>query len=185
MTDVLQVVQLHIENMHLTKDRTTQTQAYYALLALTDAPVTWAYAVWDGLLSDLKHPDAHVRAIAAQVLANLAKSDPDARLLHDFERLFALAYDVGFVTARHSMQSFWKVGAAGTAQRALLLDALETRFYDCASEKNATLIRYDICECMRKIYDATGDESCKVRAETLIESETDLKYRKKYAKLWK
>jgi hypothetical protein len=62
---------------------------------------------------------------------------------------------------------------------------LTARFKECAAEKNCTLIRYDIVESLRKIYDETSDEKIRQRALDLIDTEDDLKYRKKYATLWK
>lgn len=53
----------------------------------------WAYDVWDALLRNLAHEDNHDRAIAAQVLCNLAKSDPESRMLRDFGDLFAVTRD--------------------------------------------------------------------------------------------
>ena len=55
-------------------DRALQIKAFSELLEETEKPVKWAYEVWDELLT---HKNNHVRAISAQVLANLAKSDPD------------------------------------------------------------------------------------------------------------
>jgi hypothetical protein len=93
--------------------------------------------------------------------------------------------DERFVTARHTLQALWKVGAAGEKQRQLFLDGLTARFQDCAVEKNGTLIRYDIIKGFRNLYDMVGDESIRERALALIETESDLKYRKKYSTLWK
>jgi hypothetical protein len=62
---------------------------------------------------------------------------------------------------------------------------LEKRFHECISEKNCTLIRYDIIVDLRQLYDAVGDEPVKAKALELIEAEADLKYRKKYAGVWK
>jgi hypothetical protein len=167
------------------KDRGLQNEAFNHVLALTAQPVDWAYDVWDELLAGLKHTDNHDRAIAAQVLCNLAKSDPQSRMLRDFDALFAVTRDERFVTARHCMQALWKVGAAGKEQRAVLVRALETRFAECAAERNCTLIRYDIVQSLRRLYDAVGDEDLRDVAVRLIESEDDLKYRKKYAGLWR
>lgn len=166
-------------------DRQLQNQAYYALIAETDQKVDWAYAVWDQMVENLAHQDNHNRAIAAQMLANLAKSDPQSRILADFDALFRVTYDDRFVTARHAMQALWKVGAAGEDQRRLLLKALETRFGDCASHKNCTLIRYDIIQGLRTLHEAVGEEEIRSLALRLIESEGDVKYHKKYAGLWK
>lgn len=167
------------------RDRARQNAAYTHILAVTDEPVGWAYDVWDETVRQLASKDNHDRAIAAQLLSNLAKSDPERRILGDFDVLFAITRDHRFVTARHGLKSLWKVGAAGDEQRALLVTALEDRYRTCIGEKNATLIRYDIVEILRTLYDAVGDERVKAKALELVEAEDDEKYRKKYAGLWK
>jgi hypothetical protein len=167
------------------EDRDLQNTAFISMLELTDKPVDWAYEVWPQAIDNLAHKDNHNRAIAAQVLCNLAKSDPELRMLKDFPALLAVTKDERFVTARHCMQALWKVGAAGTAQRNLLVNGLEFRFKECSAEKNCTLIRYDIIQSLRNVYDAVKDESVKTKALQLIETEDDLKYRKKYASLWR
>ena len=96
-----------------------------------------------------------------------------------------LSSDTMFVTARHTLQSLWKVGTAGPKQQALVVERLAGRFADCAPEKNWALIRYDIIVDLGQLYDAVGDESIKARALALIETEPDLKYRKKYSTVFK
>ncbi len=167
------------------QDRALQNQAFSDLIAATELPVDWAYAAWDDLVAALAHKDNHVRAIAAQVLCNLAKSDPEGRMLRDFDALLAVTRDERFVTARHCLQSLWKVGVAGAAQRQRYLAGMEQRFHECSAEKNGTLIRFDIAQSLRNVYDATADEAVKAQALALIETETDAKYRKKYAGVWK
>ena len=174
----------HIGNLH-SADKQQQNEAFFALLAATDEPVDWAYEVWDMLIADLTHHDNHYRAIASQILCNLAKSDPDNRMLNDFPALLAVTKDERFVTARHCLQALWKVGAVGPAQRQMLMDGLAERFKTCGAEKNATLIRYDIIQGLRNLYDAVPDESIRSAALALIELETDAKYRKKYAAVWR
>lgn len=166
-------------------DRSQQNQAFSDVLQATMEPVGWAYVVWDEVLANLQHKDNHNRAIAAQVLCNLAKSDPERRMLKDFDALFAVTHDERFVTARHCLQALWKVGTAGEQQKQRLVEALAGRFADCRAEKNCTLIRYDISDGLRRLYDVVGDESVRVRALALIETEEDPKYRKKYATLWR
>jgi hypothetical protein len=166
-------------------DKDVQNKGYYAALEATDKPVDWAYEVWDDLLADLTHKDNHRRAIAAQVLCGLAKSDPDKRILKDFDALLAVTKDERFVTARHCLQSLWKIGVVGKEQQAVYMAGLENRFQECAAEKNCTLIRYDILESLRNVYDAVHDDSIREAALALIETEPDAKYRKKYATLWK
>ncbi len=65
------------------------------------------------------------------------------------------------------------------------MKGLEGRFNECITEKNCTLIRYDILQSLRNVYDAAHDEVIKEKALELIETEADVKYRKKYASLWK
>ena len=177
-------IRAHLDNIR-SEDRQLQGNAYGELMKITEAPVSWAYEAWDELLEGLKHKDNHVRAISAQVLANLAKSDPKGRMLKNFEALLVVTKDERFVTARHCLQSLWKVGVAGKQQQQLLLAGFTRRFEECTAEKNGTLVRYDIIQGLRNLHNATTDESVKETALALIETETDAKYRKKYASVWR
>jgi len=60
-----------------------QNYAFQSLLKATDSPVGWAYEVWEDLLHTLVNGNNRHRSIAAQVLSNLAKSDPKQRMLKD------------------------------------------------------------------------------------------------------
>jgi hypothetical protein len=165
-------------------DGEVQGAAYRELMRLSDEPVEWAYAVWDDVLEHLSDKNNRSRSIASQLLCNLAKSDPDDRMKKSFARLFAVTGDEKFVTARHCLQSLWKTGCVGRSQQKRLLGALEKFFDDCLTHKNWSLIRYDIVQSIRELYLATGDEALRGKAMTLIDSEADLKYRKKYSSLW-
>jgi hypothetical protein len=178
------ITQTHLDNIH-SEDRELQNKAYFFVLEATNQPVDWAYEVWDRMVEGLRHKDNHVRAIAAQVLCNLAKSDPENRMLKDFDALLAVTKDERFVTARHCMQALWKVGVVGKEQQKKLVNGLEGRFNECITEKNCTLIRYDILQSLRNVYDEVKDETIREKALELIETEEDAKYRKKYASLWK
>lgn len=167
------------------EDDDARYKAFLAVIALTDSQVDWAYEVWDDLLLHLRHKSNHVRAIASQVLCNLAKSDPKNRMLKDFDAIMSVTGDKMFITARHTLQAVWKVGMAGEEQRALVLDRLARWFKDCASRKNCTLIRYDIIVDLRQLYDAVRDERVKELALALIATEPDAKYQKKYAGVWR
>jgi hypothetical protein len=83
------IIRTNIDNLW-TDDRDKQNKAYSYILKATDKPVDWAYEVWDELLANLSHKDSHNRAIAAQVLSNLAKSDPKNRMLKDFDKLLTV-----------------------------------------------------------------------------------------------
>jgi len=178
------VIQANLDKLW-SKDRDAQNKAFKYVLKVTDKPVDWAYEAWDGLLEGLTHKDNHDRAIGAQVLCNLAKSDPRNRMLKDFDALLMVTKDERFVTARHCMQALWKIGVAGEPQQRRYMAGLERRFRECLTEKNCTLIRYDILQSLRNVYDAVKDEKIRTKALELIETEHDPKYRKKYSTLWR
>jgi hypothetical protein len=177
------ITRTNLDNLR-SEEREVQNKAFFSVLEATDTPVDWAYDVWDEMVATLRHKDNHQRAIAAQVLCNLAKSDPENRMLKDFDALLAVTKDERFVTARHCLQSLWKVGTAGKKQQQKVVDGLAGRFKECITEKNCTLIRYDIIEGLRKLYDVVKDDKVRDKALELIETEEDIKYRKKYIRLW-
>ena len=179
-----EITRTNLDNLR-SDDRELQNKAFFYVLEATDKPVDWAYDVWDEMVATLSHKDNHRRAIAAQVLCNLARSDPENRMLKDFDTLLAVTRDKRFVTARHCLQAIWKVGAAGKKQQQILVDGLAGRFQECITEKNCTLIRYDIIQGLRNLYDEVKDEKIREKALALIETEEDTKYRKKYATVWK
>jgi hypothetical protein len=167
------------------QDGDVRYEALNYILQATEQRVDWAYEVWDDLIAHLGHENGHQRAIAAQVLCNLARGDSEKRMLDDFDTLLALTKDKKFVTARHCLQALWKVGVAGTDQQQLVVNGLATRFSDCVAEKNCTLIRYDIVQGLKQLYDEVKDEKVRGKALALIAAEQDEKYRKKYASVWK
>ena len=78
-------------------DQGVQNSAYKAVMEATDVPIAWAYELWDRVVADLGDVDNHVRAIAAQLLCNLAKSDPERRITRDFPALLEVTRDSRFV----------------------------------------------------------------------------------------
>jgi hypothetical protein len=177
-------IRTYLDNIY-SEDGQLQNKAYLFLMKETEKPVTWTYEAWDELIEGLTHKDNHVRAISAQLLANLAKSDPKGRMFKDFDKLLAVTKDERFVTARHTLQSIWKVGLAGKNAQQMVVKGLEKRFHECITEKNCTLIRYDIIVDLRNLYDATTSSEIKEKALELIETEKDPKYKKKYATVWR
>lgn len=176
-------MQSHFEDLQ-SQDKEAQYEAYKNILAATEVKVDWAYEVWDQLKKDLTHTDNHQRSRAAQFLCSLAKSDPEQRMLEDFPLVWELTKDKKFVTARHSLQSIWKVGLAGTEQKEMVIKRLSDRFINCVGEKNYTLIRFDIIQGLRNLYDELQDEEIKKTGLDLIEQEEDAKYKKKYMSVW-
>ena len=177
-------IRTHLDNIR-SEDGQLQNKAYMSLVAETEKPVDWAYEAWDELVEGLTDKDNHVRAICSQLLANLSKSDPKGRIFKDFDKLLHVTRDARFVTARHTLQSIWKVGLAGKNAQIMVVNGLEERFKESINEKNGTLIRYDIIVCLRNLYNATTSGEIKEKALELIEMEKDAKYKKKYAGVWK
>jgi hypothetical protein len=177
-------IQAYFENLQ-SPDKNAQYEAFNQIMAATTQKVDWAYDVWNQLKEDLTHPDNHQRSRAAQFLCNLAKSDPEKRMLEDFPAIWEVTKDKKFVTARHSLQSIWKVALAGPEQEEMVLTRLMDRFINCVVEKNFTLIRFDIIQDLRNLFNETKDEKIKQMALDLIDKEEDLKYQKKYATVWK
>lgn len=178
------MIRNHLDNVRST-DAQLQNKAYMSLMQATEKPVDWAYEAWDELIAGLTDKDNHIRAICGQLLGNLGKSDPKGRMQKDFDKLLAVTKDERFVTARHTMQNIWKVGLGGKNAQILVVKGLEKRYKECVTEKNGNLIRYDILVCMRNLYNATTSSEIKEKALELIELEQDLKYKKKYATVWK
>lgn len=139
------------------RDKQCQDRAFGSFAEATEKRVDWSYEVWDDLVRLLSNGDNRQRSIASQVLCNLAKSDPEERILHDLGALIAVTRDERFVTARHALQSLWKVAIVGELQRRAVVDGVVQRFHECAAEKNCTLIRFDILTVLRRIYDVVGD----------------------------
>lgn len=177
-------IRTHLDNIR-SEDGQLQNEAYHFLMEQTEKPVDWAYEAWDELVEGLTHKDNHVRAISSQLLANLGKSDPKGRMFKDFDKLLTVTKDEKFVTARHCLQSIWKVGLGGKNAQQLVVKGLEKRYQECVKEKNGSLIRYDILVSLRNLYEATTSSEIKEKALELIELEEDVKYKKKYAGVWK
>ncbi|TGB03634.1 hypothetical protein [Halobacillus salinus] len=168
-----------------TGDKDERYEAYQYILSETEQRVEWAYEVWDQLIEDLTDKDNHQRSRAAQYLANLAISDPEMRIMNDFPKLWEVTKDKKFVTARHSLQSIWKVAIAGKPQKEMVMEYMVQRFENGTDEKNFTLIRNDIIQNMKNIYDFDNDEAVKQTAMELIDTVEDKKYQKKYMAIWK
>lgn len=165
-------------------DKAIQGQAFDTLMTVTEPGVDWSGDVWDRLVEDLAHRNNRTRAIAAQVLCNLARSDPEKRILDVLPALMRVTHDERFVTARHCLQSLWKIGVEGQPQLDTYLSAITDRFTAAGNEPNGTLVRSDIVESLRRVYEVTADDAVAEVAEELIASETDEKYQRKYRKVW-
>lgn len=179
-----QTMQTHFANLQAS-DKELQYEAYNQIMTEINGKVDWAYDVWDQMIEDLSHSDNHRRSRAAQFLSGLAKSDPQNRMLEDFPAIWEVTRDEKFVTARHTLQSIWKIALSGKELRDKVMKSFTDRFINGIDEKNYTLIRFDIIQGLRNLYDETKDQEVKDVALELIEKEVNPKYKKKYAAVWK
>ena len=178
------IIRTHLDNIR-SADGQTQFKAYDYLMKETEQPVDWAYEAWDELVEGLTHKDNHVRAITSQLITHLAKSDLKGKIFKDFDKLLSVTKDERFVTARHCLQSLWKVGIVGKKHQAMYMDGLSRRFKECVTEKNGSLIRYDILVSMRNVYDEVKDETIREKALALMASEKEARNQKKCAAVWR
>lgn len=161
-------------------DDAVRMGALQAILERTEDRVDWVYEVWDDLFARLNHPNSYQRTIAILVLCNLAKSDAQHRLDSALDLLLTHTKDDKFITSRQCLQNIWKIAAASPQNRDQVLDHLTKRFRECASEAHFNLLRQDIVQSFRRLFDQEKDEGLLIRARDLIQQENEVKYRKQY-----
>lgn len=174
----------HLNNLK-GKDRDQQGGSYLYLMAVTEEPVDWAYEVWDRILDLMQTGDNRARSIGAQIICNLAKSDPERRMFADIEKVIRVTEDARLVTARHALMALWKPAVVNEPLRKRVISYLTLRFEKCAEEKNANLIRYDIQGVLRTIFDMVRDREIITNSLNLIDRVEEEKHRKKYVGVWK
>jgi hypothetical protein len=168
-----------IDNLASTDDK-IRLAALQTILRITDNQVDWVYDVWDDLIDKLDNENSYQRSIAILVLCNLAKSDSENRIEGALPRLLAHTKDEKFITSRQCIQNIWKVAAINHRAKNTILDHLEKQFATCAEEKHYNLIRQDIIQSIRLLYDHEEDERLLARAKKMTKNEKEEKYRKKY-----
>jgi hypothetical protein len=167
-----------IHNLGSTNDQ-TRLNALKSILKITEDKVEWVYDVWDDLVDQLEDENSYQRSIAIMVLCNLVKSDAENRIEGLLPRLLAHTRDIKFIPSRQCIQNIWKVAATSSPRREIILAHLEERFTGCGEEKHSNLIRQDIIQSMRCLYDLEKDVKVLERAKELVNIEKDKKYRKK------
>ncbi len=173
------VVKENFNNLGSSDDKLRFISLQY-ILNITEEKVSWVYEVWDDLLLRLDDDNSYQRSIAIMVLCNLAKSDFQHRLDNSLDRLLAHTQDNKFITSRQCIQSIWKVALTGGKTGEKVIGHLERQFVDCVKDNHYNLIRQDIIQSMRCIYDVNKKADILARAGELVNKEKEEKYRKKY-----
>ncbi len=91
--------------------------AFSTLQQAVTQKVDWADDVWDELIALLTSPNNRVRSIAGQTLSALARSADHRSVSRDLSAILEATHDERFVTARHVLQSIWRIGLCGAALR--------------------------------------------------------------------
>ena len=151
----------------------------------TDVPVDWAHDTWDEVVANLTHADNHNRAIAGQLLCNLAAHDPTDRILGDLDALMKVTKDERFVTAVHppaavedrprQRRPAWSGGGRTWPSVPGMCDREEQDAHPQRHRRRG----------FGGSTTRSGDPEVEKAARALIELEDDPKYRRKYAKHWK
>lgn len=167
------------------RDDQVRFKALTAVLKATEEIVTWPEEIWDNLAARLEHENSYQRSIAAMVLCNLAKSDSSNRMRGVIGKLLPLTEDEKFITSRQTIQNVWKVAATGISHQKKIVDHLAGLFERCGEQRHGNLLRLDIIQSLRKLYDQRGGASVRYTALRLIGTEADAKDQKKLAAHWK
>jgi hypothetical protein len=161
-------------------DDQIRLDAFDQLLSLTEKQVSWVYEVWDELIARLDHPNSYQRSIAVMLLCNLAKSDSERKINQSIDKLLAHTKDEKFITSRKCIQNIWKLALVSPDLKEQIIDHLAGRFRECVTEKHYNLLRADIIQSIRNLYDCQSDASLLNFGRSLIELEKEAKHRKKY-----
>ena len=167
-------VKEQIDNLGSTDDR-IRFSALQSILELTESQVDWIYDVWDDLFEKLDHENSFQRSIAIMLLC----------LADSLDLLLAHTKDGKLITSRQCIQSVWKVATTSDRSRVEVLAHLERRFEECFEERHYNLIRQDIIQSLRHLYEEEKDDTLLTRAQELILEEKEGKYRKKYEAILK
>lgn len=165
------------------KDDNIRMEALHTILHMTDEKVDWVYEVWEDLLQKLVDENSYQRSIAIMVLCNLAKSDGENRMSEVINRLLSHTRDEKFITSRQCLQNVWKVAVVNPALKDKVIVHLEEQYINCTGDKHYNLIRQDIIQSLKFIFDADGDEMLLAKLQKLLQLENDLKNRKKYGQI--
>ena len=168
-----------IDNLE-SKNDTIRLNALESILNISEEQVDWVYEVWDHLVGKLDDENSYQRTGAIRVLCNLVKSDSENRILSCLDRLLDHTRDDKFITSRICIQNIWKIAATNRQAGEIIIGHLEKQFEDCAQGKHYNLVRQDILQSMRQLFDHEKDDRILIIAREMVKQEKEEKYRKKY-----
>jgi len=166
------------------KDGAVRYNALQKLLAITENKVSWVYDKWFVLLDKLSSDNSYQRSIGLILLANLAKSDNQNRIISVLDNILELIDDKKFITSRQCIQNIWKISVCNKTSRKQIVSALErTYFNNIHLKAHDNLIKEDVIFSLYQISKYIKDQSILVKANELIEKENDLRLIKSLKKI--
>lgn len=162
------------------KDDKVRYPAFKRLLAITEQPVAWVYDKWHDLTGKLISENSYQRTIGFMLLANLAKSDTEGRIVNKLAVLLQFTDDEKFITSRQCIQNVWQLAVNKSDIESKVVRHLERAWTDnihLATHPN--LIKQDIVASLSAIYRVNGNVMVKETIDRLINQEADDKFVKK------
>jgi hypothetical protein len=167
-------------------DDTTRYGAFKELMSTTEKEVPWIYDKWHLLVDKLSSENSYQRSIGVMLMANLAKSDMENRMVSILDRYLELFEDEKFITSRQCLQHVWKIAVSKRTCRDKIIKQLEYAYtQNNYLQRHPKLIKEDIISSLFQIYIHSDDESILSLIHNLIESESDDKLSKVLLKIAK
>jgi hypothetical protein len=161
------------------KDDKERYKAFQTLLELTESKVKWIYDKWYLLIEKLSSDNSYQRSIGLLLIANLAKSDDENRIIKILDKYLEHLEDEKFITSRQCIQNIWKIALCNKTLEERIIKSLEDNYYNNAHLKtHGNLIKQDIISSLGKIYYHIKRDSLLNKIKSLIDEENDIKLKK-------
>jgi hypothetical protein len=184
MTQILKIDKLFADLE--CKDDKVRYPAFKELLSLSEEKVNWVYDKWFELTGKLKSDNSYQRSIGLMLLANLAKSDSENRIVAILDMYLEFFEDDKFITSRQCIQNVWKIAIENQNNKKRIVKELEKTYYDNKNHhKHSNLIKQDVIGSLNMIFKQTNDEEIRKKINELIDSELDDKLIKTLRKIVK
>jgi hypothetical protein len=158
------------------KDGKIRYHALQELIQITDQPVEWVYDKWYELENKLSSDNSYQRSIGLMLLANIAKSDTENRMVSILDKYLGCFCDEKFITSRQCIQTAWKIAISNASNGKKVIQELEKTYFENIHLKtHGNLIKEDVVSCLCQIAKHSSDQAALLRAEELLNKEIDSK----------
>jgi hypothetical protein len=161
------------------KEDDVRFTAFTTLIKITDEKVEWFDERYIDLVNKLDNENSYQRSIGIMLLCNLAKSDSTDTFENLLPKIKKHISDEKFITSRQCIQNIWKIAICKEREKTNIVTALTEYFVKCKTINHSNLLRQDIIGALINISNYYKDETLSKKVDKLIESEEDLKNKKK------